>query len=458
MNKKALNRRDVLKLATFAGAGTLMSGMTPAGANEIKSSKKDISKKRPLHIAIVGGGMAGTALAYRLSRAITYPVITLYEPQENSCWYQPGLTMLGAGIWSVADVSYLRNDYLPMHVTLNRNTVTGIDGGTRTVMDSSGNKTKYDYIIVATGLQLDFAAIKGLDTTIASLQGLEKVSAWMNDPAIGSVHYLHGAIRLPKQLEAVVQKAKDHRAKTKLQVRFAQPEITFKSPAAAKSVLLRLTQGLENAGVRERVEIVFSSEDGRLSANDDYDKRYRKLLQKEGVVFKKEKLLRIDAAKRKAVFSASGETDYDFIHIVPPMKAGDFLTKSGLLDENGFVDVDDATLEHKKYRQIFAIGDVAGCAALKSAAAISSQVQTVTDTIRDLDEGKNPKASYDGYGCDTLLCPEQKAAMYEAWDYKANPLAPVISLAPLKCHGMYWYSSLYLDKTYLMQGVMRGWA
>ena len=458
MKKRAWNRRDVLKFAAIAGAGTLVSYPEPVGANVIKSSKKDISKKRPLHIAIVGGGMAGTALAYRLSRAITYPVITLYEPGENSCWYQPGLTMLGAGIWSVADVSYLRNDYLPAYVTWNKNAVTGIDGSTRTVADSSGKKRKYDYIIVASGLQLDFAAIQGLEGSVASLQPLAKVLDWMNDPAIASVYYLHGAIRLPNQLEALVKKAEKSDGKTKLQVRFAQPAIAFKSPAAAKSILFRLTQELEKAGVRDRVEIVFSSEDGRLSANDDYDRRYRKLLKKEGVVFKKETLSRIDTEKRKAVFSVSGETSYDFLHIVPPMKAGDFLAESGLLAKNGFVDVDSSTLEHKAYPQIFAIGDVAGCAALKTAAAISSQIKTVTETIRRLDEGKTPTARYDGYGCDTLLCPENKTALYEAWDYKARPLSPVVSLAPLKCHGMYWYSSLYADKAYLMRGVMRGWA
>ncbi len=458
MKKRALNRRDVLKLAAIAGAGTLASHPAPAGANEIKSSKKAVSKKRPLHIAIVGGGMAGTALAYRLSRAITYPVITMYEPGENSCWYQPGLTMLGTGIWSVADVSYLRDDYLPMHVTLKRNAVTEIDGSTRTVTDSGGNKMKYDHIIVATGLQLDFAAIRGLEGSVASLQPLEKVADWMNDPAVASVYYLHGAIRLPRQMEALVQKARKSDGKTKLQIRFAQPSIAFKSPAAAKSVLLRLTQALEEAGVRGRAEIVFASEDGRLSANDDYDRRYRKLLEKEGVVFKKEKLLSVDTAKRKAVFSVSGETAYDFLHIVPPMKAGAFLAKSGLLSKDGFVDVDDETLEHKVHAHIFAIGDVAGCAALKTAAAISSQIKTVTETIRRLDEGKKPTATYDGYGCDTLLCPENTTALYEAWDYGSRPLSPVISLAPLKCHAMYWYSSLYADKAYLMRGVLRGWA
>jgi len=48
------------------------------------------------------------------------------------------------------------------------------------------------------------------------------------------------------------------------------------------------------------------------------------------------------------------------------MKAGNFLAESDLLNDNGFVDVDAKTLEHKKYPQIFAIGDISGCNVLKS--------------------------------------------------------------------------------------------
>ncbi len=459
MNKqnKRLNRRDVLKLAVLAGAGTL-AGSTGAEANEIKSSKKDISKKQPLHIAIIGGGMAGTALAYRLSRAITYPVITLYEPQERSCWYQPGMTMVGTGLWPMEELAYERDKYLPMHVSLNRNAVTSIDANTRTVTDSSGKSAAYDYVVTASGLQLDFPAIDGLSGAISSLQHTDKLESWMNDPAIGSIYYLHGAVRLSKQLDGVVQKVQKIPKGKRLNVYFTQPKIIVKSPAAAKSALMSLLDKLKKAGMRDRVEIVFFAEDGRLSANDAYDTYYKKLLAKENVLLKKDKLVSVNAAEHKTVFSGAGELPYDFIHVTPPMKTGTYLSKSGLLNDNGLVDVDAKTLEHKVYPKIFAIGDAAGCGALKSASAISSQVKTVTDTIRALDEGEKPKAKYDGYGSDTLLCPGKKTALVEAWNDKGNPLSPLVYLNPMECHVLYWYSSLYLSRSYMMDGVLRGWA
>ena len=455
---KQMNRRQMLKLTAAAGAGVVLMG-SEADANAPKANSKEaISKKNPLHIAIIGGGMAGTALAYRLSRAITYPVITLYEPQERSCWYQPGLTMLGTGLWPIADLSYERNNYIPMHVTLKKEAVTAIDPDKLRVTEANGKEVHYDYIIVATGLQLDFDAIEGLGSNITSLERMDTLPAWMNDEAIGSVYYLHGAFRLSLQLDKVVQKAQKASKKEKLHVYFTQPDARTKSPAAAKSVLLTLTQRLEKANLRDRVAISFVTEDGKLSENKHYNKRYRTLMKKEGISVITDKLTAIDAANQKATFEKEGTLPYDFIHITPPMKAADFLETAGLLDENGLVNVDKNTLEHKAYPKLFAIGDVAGCDTLKSASAISEQVKIITDTVRAIDEGDKPKAHYDGYGSDMMLCPEKKAAMIEAWNYKGNPLSPLISLDPMQCHGIYWYTTLYLSKTYMMQGVLRGWA
>ena len=453
-----MNRRQMLKLTAAAGAGVVLMG-SEAKANAPKANSKEaISKKNPLHIAIIGGGMAGTALAYRLSRAITYPVITLYEPQERSCWYQPGLTMLGTGLWPIADLAYDRGDYIPMHVTLKKETVSAIDPERHSVTEANGKEVHYDYIIVATGMQLDFDAIEGLGGNVTSLERMEHLPAWMEDESIGSVYYLHGAFRLSLQLDTIVKKAQNASTKKKLHVFFTQPAIRTKSPAAAKSVLLTLTQRLEKANLRDRVEITLVTENGKLSENGHYDKYYRTLMKKEGVTVIADRLTAIDAANKKATFEKQGELPYDFMHITPPMKAAGFLKTAGLLDENGMVDVDKGTLEHKTYPKLFAIGDVAGCNSLKSASAINEQVKIITDTIRAIDEGEKPKARYDGYGSDTMLCPQKRAALIEAWNYKEKPLSPMISLDPMQCHGIYWYTALYLSKSYMMQGVLRGWA
>lgn len=57
------------------------------------------------------------------------------------------------------------------------------------------------------------------------------------------------------------------------------------------------------------------------------------------------------------------------MHITPPMSTPDPVRKSCLVDEAGYVDVDQGTLQHKKYPNIFAIGDCFNAPTSKTAAA-----------------------------------------------------------------------------------------
>lgn len=45
------------------------------------------------------------------------------------------------------------------------------------------------------------------------------------------------------------------------------------------------------------------------------------------------------------------------LHVTPPMSTPEALKKSCLVDDNGFVDVSKDTLQHIKYKNIFAMGD-----------------------------------------------------------------------------------------------------
>ncbi len=450
-----LNRRDALKLAGIGGAAALIA---PAGLHASATGpKKKPSKKSPLRIVIVGGGMAGTTLAYRLRRAITWPDITVFEPQRTSAWYQPGLTMLGTGSWGEKALEFSRRDFIPDGVRWVESPVVSIDAEHGSVKDAEGKQTPYDYLVIASGAVLDYGAVEGLSGEIRSLQMLEKRAAWMGDPSIGSIYYLHGAAQLHEQFNTLIQKALELQ-KGKLTVLFTQDSVAVKSPGAAKSALFSLVETLNRAGVRHKVDLVVTSGDGRLSASDEYDAMYRKMLAGEQVAFEKKRLTKIDAAAGTAGFDDGSVRKYDYIHVTPPMRADRLFERNGLTDGNGWIDVVESTLQHKKFGNVFAVGDAAGISALKTGAAIVEQVKTVVDTIRAIDEGKKPTADYRGYGCDTVLCPKEKSALFEAYDRRGKPTAVLSFMNPLKCHGFYWYLNEKVIKNYVLYGVMRGWA
>ena len=75
----------------------------------------------------------------------------------------------------------------------------------------------------------------------------------------------------------------------------------------------------------------------------------------------------IEPGKRLATFTTpDGDTEmaYDYLHVIPPQRAPDVVRQSGLswadkwIDQ-GWVEVDQQTLRHLRYPEVFALGDVA---------------------------------------------------------------------------------------------------
>ena len=101
-------------------------------------------------------------------------------------------------------------------------------------------------------------------------------------------------------------------------------------------------------------------------------------------------LVEVRPDKKEAVFVLKTDPDkrrvtipYDIMHVAPPQRAPEFIRKSTLAAADqpglGWVEVDQYTLQHKRYSNIFALGDVAntpnaktGAAAIKQAPVLST--------------------------------------------------------------------------------------
>jgi sulfide:quinone oxidoreductase len=78
-----------------------------AGCSE-DSPAKDVS----CSIVIVGGGAAGISVAVRLLKKLKKAKITLVDPSEKH-FYQPGFTLIGAGLWKGDDVWMKQEELMP---------------------------------------------------------------------------------------------------------------------------------------------------------------------------------------------------------------------------------------------------------------------------------------------------------------------------------------------------------
>jgi sulfide:quinone oxidoreductase len=101
------------------------------------------------------------------------------------------------------------------------------------------------------------------------------------------------------------------------------------------------------------------------------------------------------------------------IHVVPPQTAPDFIRVSPLADAAGWVDVDQTTLRHKTFENIWALGDVMNAPNAKTAAAARKQAPVVANNVlADMGRVKGV-AHYDGYGSCPLTVERGKIVLAE---------------------------------------------
>ena len=98
---------------------------------------------------------------------------------------------------------------------------------------------------------------------------------------------------------------------------------------------------------------------------------------------------------------------------MPPQSSPDFVATSELAHENGWLDVDINTLQHKQYANVFGLGDVANLPTSKTAAAIFSQTPVLVNNILHELGQADRQASYDGYAACPVFVGDEKLMLCE---------------------------------------------
>lgn len=127
------------------------------------------------------------------------------------------------------------------------------------------------------------------------------------------------------------------------------------------------------------------------------------------------------------------EEDYDFIHVVPPMRAPDAVKNSplawqeGNFAAGGWLEVDRQTLRHRRYPNVFGLGDINGTPRGKTAATVKKSVPMVTQNLIDVIAGREPSQLFDGYTSCPMILREGSAMLIEFdYDGKLTPSLPMI--------------------------------
>ena len=163
----------------------------------------------------------------------------------------------------------------------------------------------------------------------------------------------------------------------------------------------------------------------------------------------------VDIGARKAVFATpEGErstVSYDYLHVVPPMRAPDAVKNSplawqeGPFAAGGWLEVDKETLQHRRYPNVFGLGDINGTPRGKTAATIKKSAPLVARNLIDVIGGGEPSQRFDGYTSCPLLLREGAALLVE-FDYEGRLVPSLPMVEPLQDSYFAWLMKYRLLK------------
>lgn len=401
--------------------------------------------KTNARIVIAGSGLGGIAVANRLSQLLDGAKITIVDRKEEHN-YQPGYTLVASGVWPVSKVRDRNADFLPAGIEWVKDMVAGFDPVANTVVTASGQRIPYDFLVVATGVHLDFAQIAGMNVSAIGREGLTSVYP---SPEAAQATWVAMQAFTAKGGNAVM----------------TLPATPLKCAGAPLKMAFMLRDRLAKAGTLGASKINFESALGNVFGvkvvNDNVLQRWQAL----GIdVDFSRKLTAIDIGARRATFALpEGQTlemPYDFIHVVPPMRAPDpvknseLAWKEGPFAAGGWLEVDKSTLQHRRFPNVFGIGDINGTPRGKTAATVKKSAPLVVHNLVEVIAGRQANENFDGYTSCPLITREGSAMLIE-FDYEGRltPTLPVIE--PLQDSFFAWLMKVRMLKPAYM-AVLKG--
>ncbi len=367
-------------------------------------------------LVIVGGGSAGSALAASVKKRAPSLTIAIIEPSDKH-YYQPAWTLVGAGEFDVNKTVRPMAEAIPAGVTWLQAAVTEFQPVEKKVLTDNLGTIEYTQLVVAAGLKLNWEGIKGLTETLGK-------NGVTSNYRVDLAPYTWQLVQQLQSGEAI----------------FTQPPMPIKCAGAPQKALYLSCAEWLGKGRLDNIKTSFYSSTPALFGVKEYVEPLMQYIRRYKVNLNlNSTLMEVDGQGKTAWFNvkdADGNVSriskpFDLLHVVPPQTALDFLKQSPLANADGWVEVDQHSLQHVRYPEVFGVGDCTSTPNAKTAAAARKQVVIAAENLLAQREGKALPSRYDGYGSCPLTVEKGKIILAEfGYGGKIVPTFPWDSTKP----------------------------
>ena len=393
-------------------------------------------------VLIVGAGAAGIAAASSLLARDADLDIAIIDPAEVH-YYQPGWTLVGAGVFDRSATVRTMASLIPRGVHWIQAAVAAFEPDLNRVILEDTRPVYYSRLVVAPGIKLDWHGIEGLVETL----GRNGVTS----------NYRFDLAPYTWQLVSGMHSGR---------ALFTQPPMPIKCAGAPQKAVYLSCDHWRRNGALANIDVQFCSAADVLFGVKEYVPALMAYIERYGVDLNLgQQLLRIDGDSRRAWFTATDsdgtqteiEREFDMIHVAPPQCAPDFVRDSSLADSAGWIDVDQNTLRHKRYDNIWGLGDAMNAPNAKTAAAARMQAPIVANNLLE-DMGKvSGIAHYNGYGSCPLTVEKGRIVLAEfGYGGKLLPSFPRWLIDGQKPSRLAWILKERILPPVYWQGMLRG--
>ncbi|HDP67493.1 MAG TPA: NAD(P)/FAD-dependent oxidoreductase [Candidatus Marinimicrobia bacterium] len=327
-------------------------------------------------LLILGAGTAGTIMANRLNRKLDRRewIITLVD-QHSQHYYQPGFLFIPFEMYTVADVTRARTDFLPKQIEYIQEEIELIETDKNRVKLHNGEILEYQILVIATGTDIVPAEVGGL---------LD--NGWGENAF--DFYTIEGA-------QALAQRLKDWKG-GKLVVHIA--EMPIKCPVAPLEFTFLADWYFTRKGIRDDVELTYVTPLSGAFTRPRASAVLDHLLEQKNVKLVPDfNIMTVDGTAQKLVSYDEKKVEYDLLVSIPTNMGAGVIERSGLGDELNFVPTQKHTLQSKAYENIFVLGDATDLPSSKAGSVAHFQAEILTENILLFIKNRPLKEEFDGH-------------------------------------------------------------